>query len=146
MSPPSDCRDRSGPGYHIVQSGETLASIAKLYEVTEEYLKKANNIKSTGILKKCTRITIFSYYGKGENKMISLGDLPPIAPIAGPGVPDAPDPLKPKPYLVQHPESLVSFAARTKTNPQVLAALNQIRIDAQLRPGQSLILPSNRNP
>lgn len=149
MSLPSDCAEKSGPGYHIVQSGETPASIAKIYGVTEEDLKRVNNISAAANLKKCMRLNLPAFlYGKYESKKAGIYEIPPVAPVASFSLhaPDAPDPLKPKPYLVQHPESLVSFAARTKTNPQVLAALNQIRIDAQLRPGQSLILPSNRNP
>lgn len=145
MSPPSDCAEKSGPGYHIVQSGETPASIAKTYGVTEEDLKRVNNISSAANLKKCMRLNLPAFlYGKYESKKAGIYEIPPVAPVASNSLhnPDAPDPLKPKPYLIQQAESLVSFAARTKTNPQVLASLNKIPIDAQLRPGQSLILPS----
>lgn len=145
LPPPSDCAEKSGLGYHIVQSGETLASIAKRYGIPEEDLKKINNIKSSGILKKCMRVELLlSGYVRPEGKKNTILEIPPVSPMSGASLhdPNAPDPLKPTPYLIQKAESLVSFAIRTKTNPQVLASLNKIPIDAQLRPGQSLILPS----
>lgn len=145
LPPPSDCAEKSGLGYHIVQSGETLAGIAKRYGIPEEDLKKINNIKSSGILKKCMRVELLlSGYVRPEGKKNTILEIPPVSPMSGASLhdPNAPDPLKPTPYLIQKAESLVSFAIRTKTNPQVLASLNKIPIDAQLRPGQSLILPS----
>ena len=147
LPPPSDCAEKSGPGYHIVQSGETLTGIAKMYSLDEKELERINNIKPKDRLKKCMRLNIPAIvtHTQQESKKTSIYVLPPASPMPSIAGPADQDPLKPTPYLVQKAESLVSFAKKTKINPQDLALMNGLPIDAKLRPGQSLILPSVRN-
>jgi len=144
---PSECPDKSGPGFHIVQTGETLADIAKKYGVSDQEIKRINNIPNSGELKRCMRINLpVSMHRNfaGKKSIISIDDIKALPAHEG----TAPsfsmrNPFEFTPYTVKDEESLVSFARKKNINPQVLANLNKISIDSKLLPKQSLLLPKD---
>ncbi len=103
-----------GTQIHIVQSGETLFSIARRYGTTVEAIVRANNLANPSLIYPGQRLVIPS----------------------GSGQPDTG-----RTYVVQPGDTLSSIALRFGTTAAAIAAANNLVNPALIYPGQVLIIP-----
>lgn len=102
------------PETHVVQDGETLTSIAALYDVSVADLLLVNGLDETDL--------IFP----GQSLFIPGGE--------GTAIPTS--------YVVQAGDSLTSVARRFSTSPAALASANRLVSDNSLYAGQSIAVLS----
>jgi cell wall-associated NlpC family hydrolase len=123
---------------HRVQAGDTLWSVARRYGTKPDRLAALNGISVESIL------------SIGQTlKVPTVADVPRTWKSTAGAVTAAQSPA-PQPalqvYLVAAGDTLWSIARRYGTNPDRLAALNDISVDATLRIGQSLQVPAPAEP
>lgn len=109
--PPTNPPPAAG-GVHIVQPGETLASIAARYGTTWSALASANNIFNPN--------TIYA----GQRLIIPAG--PPPAP---------------RYYTVQQGDGIYAIARRFGVSPQAIITANNLWNANLIYPGQVLVIP-----
>jgi LysM repeat protein len=107
---------------HVVQRGETLYSIARLYGVSVGAICAANSIANPRLI-----------YA-GQRLVIPVSSGAPVPPSETP-----PETT----HVVQPGENLYRIALRYGTTIPVLAAANGISEPTQIRVGQALVIPGN---
>jgi LysM repeat protein len=114
------------PLVHIVQAGETLYSIARLYDVGVEDLSQANGLTTTIVLHPEDELVI---------PIPVDGELPTPAP--------PPDETW---HTVQEGERLSDIAQRYGISEGVLRRVNDLDATAVVRPGDTLLIPLINGP
>jgi LysM repeat protein len=102
-----------GPIVHIVQSGESLLTIAARYGTTWQAIAAANNLANA------------NYIFPGQRLNIPAGGPPP----------------QPRTYTVQRGDNLTAIAVRFGTTVQVIMTANNIANPNFIAPGQVLTIP-----
>jgi LysM repeat protein len=110
----------TGQTFHIVARGESLSSIARLYNITPQALAEFNGLALSS--------TIFA----GQTLRVPLPAVP-LPPSGGP--------ITGTTYVVQRGDTLASIAARSGTTVQALAAANNIANPNRIYAGQVLVIP-----
>lgn len=108
---------------YVVQSGDTLYSIARRFGVSVQALIQINNI------------TRPSFIRTGQRLIIPRGTAVTPTPSANPTI-----------YVVQHGDTLYSIARRFGTTVQALALLNHIANPSLIFAGQRLIISGSGTP
>lgn len=124
---------------HVVQSGETLSSIARHYGLTPKALAEWNNISNPSLISPGMIIKLYeprNQTDKSYNK-----DVPKVV-VLSVDTPESPD-NKQVQHVVKDGETLVSIANHYKISAQLLADVNRININELLFSGQILQLPLN---
>lgn len=124
---------------HVVQSGETLSSIARHYGLTPKALAEWNNISNPSLIRPGMAIKLYESrnltdksYNKDVPKVVLLSADAPENPCA-----------KQVQHVVKDGETIVSIANRYKISAQLLAEVNRISLNDLLLSGQILQLPLN---
>jgi membrane-bound lytic murein transglycosylase D len=115
--------DRSASTTHIVRSGESLWSISRRYGMTVDQLAKANNLRTTSVLKPGQRLSVRAG-GDGATRVASAAAGPATRTIS---------------YKVQSGDTLSSIARRFSVTVKQLMAWNGLT-SSQIKRGQSLRL------
>jgi LysM repeat protein len=102
-----------GPVVHVVQSGESLLTIAARYGTTWQAIAAANNLANANFIFPGQRLNI---------------------PAGGP-------PPQPRTYTVQRGDNLTTIAARFGTTVQIIMTANNIANPNIIAPGQVLTIP-----
>ncbi|MFA7688798.1 MAG: LysM peptidoglycan-binding domain-containing protein [Bacilli bacterium] len=97
---------------YVVREGDTIESIARFYGIDSEEIIKVNNLER------------IYYLMPGQQLKIPL--TPP------PGF---------EYYTIQPGDSLYSIGQKYNTNPETLAAINGLDIEAYIYPGEKIIAP-----
>jgi LysM repeat protein len=133
---------------HVVRQGDSLWLIARRYEVTVRALAKANNLRTSAVLRVGSRLKI-------------PGSAKPAAEEAKPPAAEAPEAAEaevaegegaegdaaeaearePVTHFVREGESLWTIARKYGTSVQALAATNGLRPESVLRVGRELTMP-----
>lgn len=129
---------------HIVQRGETLASIAARYRTTISQLIRLNGLRNPNIIFVGQRLRVPA--------VIRASIVAPATaslPSSAPGVAPAPAPASSDAahivHVVQRGEYLASIANRYGISVQALLRANRLNNPNLLRVGQRLIIPSGAN-
>lgn len=133
-APPTAAEPAPAPVYHTVQPGETLASIALLYNVTWPDIADANNIADAN--------TIFL------NQQLAIPGA--VAPLAAATVPaannsaaaEAPASTTERTHVVQAGEHLAAIARTYNISWPTIARANNITDPNQVFAGQTLLIPA----
>ena len=134
LASPAD-QPRQDEAIHVVQRGETLASIAARYRTTISQLIRLNGLRNPNI--------IFV----GQRLRVPATIRPAAAPAAAqppssaPAASDATNIV----HVVQRGEYLASIANRYGISVQALLRANRLSNPNLLRVGQRLIIPSGAN-
>lgn len=131
--------EASGPQWIVVNSGDTLFSIAVRYGTSVDALMRANNLPNPN----------FVY--SGQRLLIPLGN--PVGPA--PAAPQQPAPAQPQPaapqassvfYTVRPGDTLAAIAARYGTSVAAIAQANGLTNWNFVWYGQRLKIPGATNP
>ncbi len=124
---------------HVVQSGETLSSIARHYGLTPKALAEWNNISNPSLISPGMILKLYeprNLSDKSYNK-----DAPKVV-VLSVDASESPD-TKQVQHVVKDGETLISIANRYKISAQLLADVNRISLNDLLLAGQILQLPLN---
>jgi LysM repeat protein len=113
------------PTYHIVQPGETLASIANRYGITVDQLVQINNIANPNRIERGQTLTVFE---------LNTEPVAPAAPVEAPVTT----------YVVQPGEQLAEIAQRFGVTWPDLVAANNIVDPNRIVAGQTITIPGAR--
>ncbi len=124
---------------HVVQTGETLSSIARHYGLTPKALTEWNNISNPSLISPGMILKLYeprNLADKSYNK-----DVPKVVVLSVEN-PESPD-TKQVQHVVKDGETPISIANRYKISAQLLADVNRISLNDLLFAGQILQLPLN---
>lgn len=129
------------PIFHTVAYGDTLATIAAKYGMTQQQLVELNNIANPNLIYRGQKLTVWAT----DNAEPSLTDpaAPQIAPEQPPAAEAIPvaDSSSTTTYVVQRGDGLASIARRFGLNWTELAQANNLSNPNQIFAGQTLIIP-----
>jgi LysM repeat protein len=157
----------TGSRTHKVKQGDYLYKIAKMYNCSEDCIRRANNMKAEGdvplwpgqvlIIPECTCTTTPApaaqqpYYPPAGQQQPYTAPQPAPAynPATAPAPDNAPKPTTPaaeqKTYFTEHivqsGETLNSVAYKYRVNAAELAQINGTSPTAPLKPGDRLLIP-----
>jgi len=112
------------PVIYVVQSGDTLLSIAIEYGITVEALLQANDLDERQMIYTGQKLVIAT--------PAPTADIPPTP---------TPEPTRFLTHIVKAGENLTSIAADYGTTVEAIVAANHIEDPRSLRTGQELIIP-----
>lgn len=69
----AQCPPAQSAGFHVVQKGETLYYLSRLYNVSVDQLCQWNNIQKTDVIKLCTQLRVWSAAGSGQGTEPAAG-------------------------------------------------------------------------
>lgn len=125
---------------HKVKAGETLASIAKLYEVTPDEIKKANNLRRNAVrVGQQLRVTTASKQALMENTVAAVTNTKTTAP-AKTTAPKTETKAAPTSHTVKKGETLSTIARKYGVTVDALKKANALKND-NIQVGQKLKLP-----
>lgn len=129
----------STPVTHIVQPGETLASIAAQYHVTVDEIMQANSIANPNKIYRGQELKIWTADNTADQAVVVPQDSaqPAAVPTQAPVVPTAQTT-----YVVQPGEHLAEIGQRFGVNWTVIAQMNNISDPNTIYAGQTLIIPA----
>jgi membrane-bound lytic murein transglycosylase D len=105
--------------FHTVRRGETLATIARRYKITQTDLRSANELSRTAKVKINQSLRIPERAASGiPSTTASRAVTTPTPRVAGPVT-----------YRVQRGDTLISIARRFDTSVDAIKKLNQLRTD-----------------
>lgn len=105
---------------HVVQSGETLLSIALQYNVSVEEIQAANGLSSD---------------------LIGVGDELTIPVVRENSASGQSGPASNFSYTVQQDDTLISIALKFGSSVEDIQSANNLAANAVIRPGDSLVIP-----
>ncbi len=114
------------PEYHTVINGQTLYSIARMYQdkgLTVKLLRELNNLKPTDKIYPAQMLRL-----RNINEVINLKTT-----------------TQPKTHLVQAGETLLSIAALYNLSPRLLRMWNQLAVEEEVKIGQVLLIENSSN-
>ncbi|MFN8482653.1 MAG: LysM peptidoglycan-binding domain-containing protein [Anaerolineae bacterium] len=123
-----------GPVVYVVQSGDTLSSLAQRYQTTADAIARLNNINDPSQLQIGQKLTISSV-GATETGAADKTDAPKLGPRRD-------TPLQ-RVHVVAPGETLIGIAAASNTTTDALAALNNLTSRDILSVGQQIVLPDD---
>lgn len=129
LVPGADSPGREPTTTHIVQPGETLLSIAQLYDVDVDTLVEKNNISNANQI----------YSGQVLNIYSSVESRLPFIPT---GPDNGLETLPVEFYTVQPGETLYQIALQHNTTVQEIASANSLVDQTQLLAGTQLVIPT----
>jgi peptidoglycan endopeptidase LytF len=115
------------PRTYILDTGDTLRSVAERFGITWQAIAAYNNIANANYVQAGTTIVI-----------PPVGYVPPTTPPVGQPIPPAP---ANRVYIVQRGDTLSSIAVRFGVTLESIRALNTIRSGNVILVGDVLILP-----
>ena len=118
------------PVIYVVQSGDTLLSIAIEYDTTVDALLQANDLDEREMIYAGQELVIATPAPTAEVPSTLLGTGSPT-----------PEPTRFLTHIVQAGESLTSIATDYGTTVEAIVAANRIEDPRSLRTGQELIIP-----
>jgi LysM repeat protein len=121
------------PSYHVVQRGETLASIAARYGITVEQLLQSNNIPNPNRILPGDQLVVWGMPASTETAPADTAPAETV-PVSAPAAADSS-------YTVQRGEHLSQIARRFGLEWPVLAQANGITDPNRIYAGQTLIIP-----
>lgn len=126
------------PTEHVVQPGETLASIANQYGLTVAQLSQLNNITNPN------RIL------RGQTLIVFTTPEPPPDETTAPDTnivvePEPVDTVTGTPYVVQPGEHLAEIAQRYGVSWPAIAKANNIKDPNWIEAGETIIIPTDSN-
>lgn len=127
------CGIASGNGYHVVQKGETLYRISKLYNVTVAQIQAWNNLGSSTNIHNCDRLAVAPPTAVGQ---VQQGQIIPQSPL---GVNNRPAVNTPAPYdNYTAPRGISSYEQQQRLN-QTEAAWKTSKSDYHVvAPGETV--------
>jgi LysM repeat protein/uncharacterized protein YcbK (DUF882 family) len=149
LSPGLAAAELSGPRYHVVYSGQRIASIAKRYGVNVDAILNANGLSRRDRIRPGQKLLIPSADDVDGSKARAQNTLPekrerqvtkaePEVRNVGLDAAEAGGELSHRVYAGQR---LASIAKRYRVSVDELCALNKLDRREKLRPGQILIIP-----
>lgn len=114
---------------YVVQSGETLFSIARRLGASQIALMQINGLSDASFIRAGQRLTI------PHSATVALEQLPIVHTTAGPRV-----------YVIARGDTLFSIAARHGTTVGALAQANNLAFPSQIFRGQRLVVPGRSVP
>lgn len=99
---------------YVTKSGESLESIASKFQISLENLQKANNLYYLGELRAGSEIIL------PEDSKAYFNY-----------------------YTIEKGDSIYGIARRYNINPSLLAAMNGLKNEDYIYPGQSILIPKN---
>jgi LysM repeat protein len=121
----ASCPEQPGYGYHIVQPGETISSIARIYNINPQSLLEWNNIKNSNQIKVCDKLWL--------SKPLSVTTPTPTS---------SPDNNY---HTVQKGETLVGIARKYNLTEARIRRLNNFPPSGNvvIQPGQKIVIAEN---
>lgn len=148
-TPPSQPNQPSGASYHVVQAGETLFRISKMYGVTVDQLMAWNRGVDANSLSIGQRLMVVP----SSTAQPAPVYTPPPAPVYTPPAPAYTPPSASSVHTVQQGDTLYNISRRYNMSVEQLANLNNFRqpypplsIGQQLRVSSSNLVPDNLAP
>ena len=140
--------ERSGArGAHVVQSGESLWSISRLYGVDVRALARWNSMAPGDVLSVGRKLTVWTPQPADTPAVTTLAAAPTIAAAAAPTAASqltlttgANDQVRQVTYVVRRGDSLSSIARRFRVTVPKLVEWNDVSIQRYLQPGQRLVM------
>lgn len=135
---------------HKVKAGETLASIAKTYEVTPEEIKQTNGLRRNAVrVGQQLRIVTSSPQAILENTVAVVTNPPATKPAANPAPPKktetpknpAPKPASTTTYTVKKGDTLGGIASKHGVTIAAIKSANGLKND-KINVGQKLKIPA----
>ena len=129
------------PIHHVVQPGETLASIAAQYGLTVQQLAQINNIANPDRINRGETLTVFATppatdtTASAETDTTTSAEAAPYVPPQGIGTP----------YVVQPGEGLADIAQRFGVSWPAIVQANNITDPNLIEAGQVIIIPDARS-
>ncbi|RYZ81117.1 MAG: LysM domain-containing protein, partial [Proteobacteria bacterium] len=123
----------AGGRFYTVQSGDTLSSIAKKYDVSINELKKANNIRRGRMLKVGIRLSI-----PGDTANTSRNDGAKRMPSASAKRAVA---AKAKYHVVKRGENLSNIAEKYRVSIGDIQGSNKLKSVSKLFVGARILIP-----
>lgn len=124
------------PTIHVVQPGENLTSIARLYDITLDLLMQSNNITNPNRIERGQELTIWTVTSVNEG----VASAEPEANAPDEFIQGAPS-TSAISYTVQAGESLSQIARRYGLDWTLLAQMNNIINPDTLYAGQVITIP-----
>lgn len=120
----AQCPEKPGYGYHIVQPGETLNSIARIYSINPKSLVEWNNIQNPQQIKVCDKLWL-SQQGTGTPAVEEKNY-----------------------HIVQKGETLVGIARKYNLTEARIRRLNDFPSSGNvvIQPGQKILIAENAAP
>ncbi|MCB0529036.1 MAG: LysM peptidoglycan-binding domain-containing protein [Saprospiraceae bacterium] len=125
--PATGCPEKPGYGYHIVQQGESLNSIARMYNLTSASIAQWNHIADPNKIEVCQKLWLSPQPG-AANQVVS-----------------APPSVQANEHVVQKGESVSAIARKYKVSEAAFRQANGMPAsgDVTIYPGQRLRIPGN---
>ncbi len=128
----------TGPVYHTVQAGETLASIGRLYGLSWPELAAANGLSNPNQIYGGQQLVI-----PGTSSPGAAAVAPPVDQAPAPAVNPAPAPaVGERTHVVQAGEHLAAIARAYNISWPAIARANNITDPNQIYAGQTLVIPA----
>ena len=142
LANPTD-QPRQDEAIHVVQRGETLASIAARYRTTISQLIRLNGLRNPNIIFVGQRLRVPALIRPAAAPAAAPppSSVPAAAPSVAPAASDAANIV----HVVQRGEYLASIANRYGVSVQALLRANRLSNPNLLRVGQRLIIPRGAN-
>jgi LysM repeat protein len=135
---------KAEPKYYVIKSGDSLALIAKRFNVSVKDIVSMNHIANPGKIKPGQKLLLPDYVDLSAKEVARKS-------VAKPAVKAAPKSSRPKAvagegeYIVKSGDMLSSIAYRQGTSVRALKDVNNLTSD-RLRVGQKLVLPKGAAP
>lgn len=144
----AQCPQSSFPGTHIIQKGETLYSIAKMYGISVRDITVENNITTSTVLPACAGLripTVTTYERGAETARIETTAVPTTTPAPAGNTADistyAMRLLNSRgTHIAAAGESLESIAAYYGYTPGRMREMNSVGATYQVTPGAVLVV------
>lgn len=120
----SQCPPAQSPGFHVVQKGETLYYLSRLYNVTVDQLCQWNNIQKSDVIKLCTQLKVRAEVAPSNAAVASSTAL---------GIPQ-----QGNVHLVTQGESVAGLAALYGYTEQRFRKFNNLKPGEAVAPGRVL--------
>ncbi|MAS35451.1 MAG: hypothetical protein CL610_15680 [Anaerolineaceae bacterium] len=117
----------SEPTYHIVQPGETLASIANRYGITVSQIAKLNNISNPNHIEAGKTLTVFELSETAIETNTSANESNDMSETT---------------YIMQRGETLADVATRFGVTWPAIVQANNITDPNRVQAGQRIIIPN----
>lgn len=131
----ANCPEKPGIGYHIVQPGESLNSIARIYKLDTRSLIDWNRLKDPNKLEVCQKIWLSAQ--QNNNLPSTTKPLPPAATGSNPSYTE---------HIVRKGESITAIARQYGASETEVRIMNSMPAsgDVVIYPGQRVLVPKPR--
>jgi LysM repeat protein len=123
------------PIHHVIQPGETLASIANKYGLTVQQLAQINNITNPNHILRGDTLTVFAMNPQATSLTEPAAE-PETAPAETEPIVNGTS------YVIQPGETLAMIAQRNGITWPAIVQANNIKDPNQVQAGQTIIIPN----